>query len=235
MDERAQGCAGAVVSCHWNGVKAALRTTFTPFYNLHVTAYLYGSLSDESREPGLRSPPARACKATSVAFVHRSRGVYADGTAIIMKPIHTERHRSRHPAVFAWLRLARVFQKIDTHSERLFRTYGLNRAQFDVLAHVGAARSMTQQQLADALVVTKGNISQLLCKMEQDGLIARCHAGRTNYLSLTEDGQALFQRVVPQQEAQLTTLLASLSNAEQLELLRLLRKLDRSIETHKAV
>ncbi len=147
-----------------------------------------------------------------------------------MKPTCTERHRSRHPAVFAWLRLARVFQKIDAHSERLFRTHGLNRAQFDVLAHVGATQGMTQQQLADSLVVTKGNISQLLNKMEQDGLIVRCHTGRTNCLSLTPCGQALFQQVVPQQEAQLAALLAPLSNAEQFELLRLLRKLDQHIE-----
>src|SRR6266496_6592786 len=92
----------------------------------------------------------------------------------------TQRPRLRQPAVLAWLRLARVFQKIDTRSERFFRThelntaqFELNTAQFDVLAQVGAARGMTQQELADALLVTKGNISQLLSKMEQDGLIKR--------------------------------------------------------------
>lgn len=82
----------------------------------------------------------------------------------------SRRHRTsfRQPAVLAWLRLARVFQKIDTHSERFFRRHRLNTAQFDVLAHVGAASGMTQQELADALLVTKGNISQLLAKLEQD-------------------------------------------------------------------
>jgi DNA-binding MarR family transcriptional regulator len=128
--------------------------------------------------------------------------------------------------VLAWLRLARVFQKIDTHSERFFRVHGLNTAQFDVLAQVGAASGMTQQELADALLVTKGNVSQLLGKMEQDGLITRRQEGRTNCLSLTERGQALYQLVVPQQEALIADLLAPLSADEQRELLRLLRKLD---------
>jgi DNA-binding MarR family transcriptional regulator len=130
----------------------------------------------------------------------------------------------------AWLRLARVFQKVDTHSERFFRTYGLNTAQFDVLAHVGAASGITQQELADALLVTKGNISQLLARLEHDGLITRRPHGRTNCLFLTERGQALFEQVVPQQEAQIAELLAALSMPEQQELLRLLRKLDHGID-----
>lgn len=143
----------------------------------------------------------------------------------------TQRLSLRQPAVLAWLRLARVFQKIDTRSERFFRSHGLNTAQFDVLAQVGAASGMTQQELADALLVTKGNISQLLGKLEQDGLITRRPEGRTNCLSLTERGQALFEVVVPQQEAQIAELLAPLSDDEQRELLRLLRKLDHGIET----
>ncbi len=144
---------------------------------------------------------------------------------------HIYRASLRQPAVLAWLRLARVFQKIDTHSERSFRAHGLNTAQFDVLAQVGAASGITQQELADALLVTKGNVSQLLGKMEQDGLIARRQEGRTNCLSLTERGQALYQIVVPRQEALIADLLASLSADEQRELLRLLRKLDHSMST----
>ena len=150
----------------------------------------------------------------------------------------TQRSRLRQPAVLAWLRLARVFQKIDTRSERFFRTHELNTKQFelntalfDILAQVGAARGMTQQELADALLVTKGNISQLLSKLEQAAMITRRQEGRTNCLSLTERGEALFQVVVPQQEALIAELLAPLSDDEQRELLRLLRKLDQNITT----
>jgi DNA-binding MarR family transcriptional regulator len=143
----------------------------------------------------------------------------------------THRPGVREHAVLAWLRLARVFQKIDTHSERFFRAHGLNTAQFDVLAQVGAARGITQQELADALLVTKGNISQLLAKMEQDGLIERRQEGRTNCLSLTDRAQALFEAMVPQQETLVADLFAPLSADEQRELLRLLRKLDQGIGT----
>ncbi len=138
-------------------------------------------------------------------------------------------HSLRRPAVLAWLRMARVFQKIDTRSERFFRAHGLNTAHFDVLAKVGAAEGMSQQELAAALLVTKGNISQLLGKLEQEGLITRRQEGRTNCLSLTERGRALFHELVPRQEALIADLLAPLSDDEQHELLRLLRKLDHSL------
>jgi DNA-binding MarR family transcriptional regulator len=97
-----------------------------------------------------------------------------------------------------------------------------------VLAKVGAANGMTQQDLADALLVTKGNISQLLGKMEHDGLIARCQEGRTNCLFLTERGRVLFAELVPQQKALLAELLIPLSSEEQPQL-TLLRKLDHII------
>jgi DNA-binding MarR family transcriptional regulator len=142
---------------------------------------------------------------------------------------HNLRSGVRRYGVLAWLRLARVFQHIDTRSERFFHGQGLNTAQFDVLAKIGAAGGITQQELADALLVTKGNISQLLAKMEHAGLISRRHEGRTNCLFLTERGQALYDRVVPQQEALIADLLAPLSEDEQRELLRLLRKLDHSM------
>jgi DNA-binding MarR family transcriptional regulator len=139
----------------------------------------------------------------------------------------------RQPAVLAWLRLARVYQRIDARSERSFHEQELNTAQFDVLAKIGAASGITQQELADALLVTKGNISQLLGKMEQKGLITRRQEGRANCLSLTERGRELYERVVPRQEALIAALLAPLAPDEQHELLRLLRKLDQGMAGHE--
>jgi DNA-binding MarR family transcriptional regulator len=46
---------------------------------------------------------------------------------------------------------------------------GLNNAQFDVLAHVGAVEGMTQQELADSILVTKGNVALLLDRVEGRG------------------------------------------------------------------
>lgn len=141
-----------------------------------------------------------------------------------------KRQRPRRRAVPAWLRLAHVFQKIDGSSERLFRRHGLTSAQFDVLTHVGSASGVSQQELADALLVTKGNVSQLLRRLELRRYIMRRQAGRTNVISLTDAGKEIYERLVPLQEAQIARLFAPLSPGEQHDLLRLLRKLDHGID-----
>jgi DNA-binding MarR family transcriptional regulator len=138
--------------------------------------------------------------------------------------------RLRHPALLAWLRLARVFQKIDSRSARHFRQYDLSVAQFDVLAQIGAAEGLSQQELAGSLLVTKGNVSQLLKRMEQQGYIRRCHEGRTNCLFLTERGRQVYDRLVPDQEALIVSLFHELSADEQHALLELLRRLDQSLD-----
>lgn len=129
----------------------------------------------------------------------------------------------------AWLRLARVFQKIDRGSADHLRAWDLSVAQFDVIAQIGSAEGIMQQELADRLLVTKGNISQLLDRLERRGLICRCPEGRTQRLSLTPAGRELYDTVVPQQERYIASRLDALTVEEQHHLYELLRKLDRSL------
>lgn len=136
----------------------------------------------------------------------------------------------RRQAVATWLRLTHVFQKVEHVSVEHLRQWGLSVAQFDVLAQVGAAEGSTQQELADALLVTKGNVCQLLDRMERSELIQRRQDGRTNRLFLTDAGRRLFAEVVPAHEAMIAEQLAALAPGEQRQLLALLRKLDHALE-----
>lgn len=135
----------------------------------------------------------------------------------------------RLSSVLAWIRLARVFQKLDRATVVHLRPWELNVAQFDVLTQVGSSQNITQQELADRLLVTKGNISQLIDRMEGRGLLNRCQEGRTNVLVLTEKGQKLYEETVPKQEDMIAAQFSALTNEETEQLLRILRKLDRSI------
>ena len=141
--------------------------------------------------------------------------------------------RLHHPGVLSWLRLMRIFLKIDGASARHFQAWApqLSTAQFDVLAHIGAHEGVTQQELARSLFVTKGNISQLLDRMERLGLVRRCQEGRSNTLFLTDQGRRLFDEIVPAQEALVARLFAALTPGEQWQLLTLLRKLEHGLET----
>lgn len=134
------------------------------------------------------------------------------------------------PSVLAWLRLSRVYHKVSRRSEDQMRCHGLSMAQFDVLAHVGAAPGITQQELADSLLVTKGNVCQLLDRMQRGELIERRQEGRANRLFLTDRGDALFRAVVPAHESMISDQLASLSEEQQLALLDLVRMLDHALD-----
>src|SRR5919197_2986423 len=107
---------------------------------------------------------------------------------------------TRTHGLLAWLRLARVFQKLQHVETDRLRCWRLSPAQFDVLAHVGSTEGLTQQQLADALLVTKGNVCQILDKMERTGLIERRPSGRVNQVYLSDSGRRLFDEVVPAHE-----------------------------------
>jgi len=133
------------------------------------------------------------------------------------------------------MRLARVYRRLDGQSARLFRGWDLGVGQFDVLARVGAREGITQQELADSLLVTKGNVAQLLDRMEARGLLVRRSRGRTKRLYLTDEGRRVFGEVVPAQEAAVhERLSAALTEDEQRLLLDLLRKLDRALDHNGA-
>src|SRR3954469_4016445 len=132
----------------------------------------------------------------------------------------------RRPGLLAWLRLVRVFQKVDRAATDALRCRQLSPAQLDVLAKVGSSEGISQQELADALLVTKGNVCQLLDKMEGSGLLERRPDGRVNRLFLTDQGRSVHDQVVPKHEELLSRQFNALSADDQRDLLRLLRQLD---------
>jgi DNA-binding MarR family transcriptional regulator len=135
----------------------------------------------------------------------------------------------RSSGVLAWLRLLRVESKVESILEARLREHDLNLAQFDVLAHIGARAGITQRELAESLLVTKGNVTQLLDRMEGRGWILRRREGRTNRLFLTGAGSRLFEEAVPEHEALVTELFDALSVEDQGQLHELLRSLDRAL------
>jgi DNA-binding MarR family transcriptional regulator len=130
------------------------------------------------------------------------------------------------PAILAWLRLARVFQRIDRATAEQLRQWDLTVPQFDVLVQIARTEAIAQQELAAHLLVTKGNISQLIERMERGELVSRERDGLTKRVNLTERGWELHDASLPAQEALIERLLAALTLEEQEQLHTLLRKLD---------
>ncbi|MFC9778287.1 MarR family winged helix-turn-helix transcriptional regulator [Paenibacillus chitinolyticus] len=129
--------------------------------------------------------------------------------------------------VLIWFRLSRVYNQSIRQSNQHLKAWNLSAAQFDVLVQVGSHERLTQQELADKLLVTKGNITQLLSKMEELGWIRREQEWKTKYISLTAEGQALFDEVVPQQEQFQASQFDGLDREEKKQLLELLKKVQK--------
>lgn len=111
----------------------------------------------------------------------------------------------------------------------MLRSHGLGSRRFDVLAQLRLKEGISQAELASSLVVTKGGVSQLVSKMEAEGLLCREQEGRRMLLRLTERGRDLAARAVPEEEELLAGSLRDLSAGELAELSRLLRKWEISI------
>ena len=69
----------------------------------------------------------------------------------------------------AWVRLIRARERIGRRLERLFARHGLTPAQFDVLATLQQGDGITQQELSERLLVTKGNVCGLIDRAEAAG------------------------------------------------------------------
>ena len=134
----------------------------------------------------------------------------------------------RDPAVRAWVRMLRLSQKVQPALLEMLRGLGLNPAEFDILDTLAAREGLTQQDLADALLVTKGNMTYHLCRMAERGLVDRRPVGRKNRLYLTGEGRRLLEEALPEHEALIDERFSGLSVEERAQLADLLKKLVRS-------
>jgi DNA-binding MarR family transcriptional regulator len=131
------------------------------------------------------------------------------------------------------MRLARVYHKIQRRETAHLAKYNLTLAQFDVLAQLSANEGITQQRLADILLVTKGNVCGLVDRMSDQGWIERRadpEDRRSNLLYMTAKGKALADEVVPAHSVMLSEMMNALSQDDQRQLYAMLRHLERSLD-----
>ena len=133
--------------------------------------------------------------------------------------------RERMISILAWFRLSRFYNESIRRSNQHLKKWGLSVAQFDILAQVGASGRICQQDLAEKLLVTKGNVTHMLSKMEMQGWIEREREWKTKYITLTQSGRALLDEVLPVQEQFQADQFGKLSIEEKKQLLGLLKKM----------
>lgn len=136
------------------------------------------------------------------------------------------------PEVRTWLYLIRAATKIERRLAAQLDRYHLTPAQFYVLIQLQRTPDILQQQLADRMLVTKGNVVGLLNRMESAGLVKRQphpEDGRAYLLCLTERGATLAAQVIPEHEALVAEYLGVLTPEDQSSLHDVLRRLNHAL------
>ena len=136
----------------------------------------------------------------------------------------------RNPTIALWQSMIAVVIKVSRKGGEDLKRWDLSPAQFDVLTQIGKHSGLSQQELAEKLLVTKGNISQLLAKLDKQGLVQRKQDGVSNELYLSNRGMSLLLEMLPSYDKFVLENFAGLTRKERETLLQIMQKLDRSLD-----
>jgi len=122
-------------------------------------------------------------------------------------------------------RLHRVLQtRVDQH--------GVTLAQFELMMRLQEAPGLTQQEVAERLDVTKGNIVGLIDRLAERGFVERradADDRRLNCLFLTESGERVCQESCSDHANTCERILDTLSESEKEQLIALLSRIEQSL------
>ena len=136
-----------------------------------------------------------------------------------------------HPAaVIAMLEIKQAAEDIQASIlSVLQRDYHLSEGKFCTLIVLHQhPEGITPSTLAEKVGVARATISTMLQRLERSGEVrveARSEDGRGKLVRLTAQGRAFMQEVLPPHYLRVSKLMEKLTQAEQEELIRLLRKL----------
>jgi DNA-binding MarR family transcriptional regulator len=102
--------------------------------------------------------------------------------------------------VRTWVQLVHVYHRLVRRLEQALDDRGLTLAQFEVLARLEFDGAITQNDLAQRLLVSKGNVCGLIDRLEASGLVERKADPadrRANRLFLTDAGRSLLRAALP--------------------------------------
>lgn len=132
-----------------------------------------------------------------------------------------------------WIRLLGVTRASENHLRDYLRVnHDTTLPRFDVMAALWRRREgVTMSELSRMLLVSNGNATAVVDRLEADGLVRRTPSAsdrRTVFVALTEAGGAAFDRLAAGHEAEVDTLFAGLSEADTDALTDILKRMGKA-------
>jgi MarR family 2-MHQ and catechol resistance regulon transcriptional repressor len=135
-------------------------------------------------------------------------------------------------ALGLWIALARCYSTYSKAVAVVVQEHGLTLPQFGALEALYHLGPLALGELADKLLVTGGNVTYVMDRLEGQGLVARYRSRddrRVVHARLTEKGGALVANVFPEHARYIEHLCRHLDEGEQEEMRRLLKRLGKGI------
>jgi MarR family transcriptional regulator, organic hydroperoxide resistance regulator len=120
-------------------------------------------------------------------------------------------------SVRVWFRLIRLEARMQAAVGDRLREIGVSIPQCDVLTTLTEQEGVSQQELAKRLYVTKGNISGLIDRLEEAGLVERRTTEvdrRQHALYLTAAGRETAERAIAVQHRWIASTLGRMADAD---------------------
>ncbi len=129
-----------------------------------------------------------------------------------------------------WIRLLGVTRLSESHLREFLRQrHDTTLPRFDVLAALYRRRDgVTMSELSRLLLVSNGNATTVVDRLEKDGLVRRTRSEtdrRTVFVALTPQGLAQFEGLAADHEAEVSRLFAGLSEADLDNLTEILKRM----------
>jgi DNA-binding MarR family transcriptional regulator len=129
-----------------------------------------------------------------------------------------------------WIRLLAVTRASENHLREHLRVgHDTTLPRFDVMAALFRARDgVTMSELSRRLLVSNGNATAVVDRLEADGLVRRTPSEtdrRTIYVALTPEGLTRFDALAQGHEAEVDKLFAKLPEAELETLTQILKRM----------
>ena len=132
-----------------------------------------------------------------------------------MSPAGAGRGTRAEQSLRLWLRLISLYNLIDGDLRRnLKERFGCTLPQFDVLSELArAGRPLTMSELSRELMVSNGNITGLVDRLEREGQVRReLRTGdrRVQLISITDAGRTRFESMAAEHAAWLEAMFSAL-------------------------
>lgn len=135
-------------------------------------------------------------------------------------------------ALSMWVKLARAHDTFKHLTAENIRTFNLTTAQFGALETLGHLGPMLIGELTRKQLVCAGNMTVVVNNLEKEGLVERktdTKDRRATHVRLTSRGKRVFDKIFPRHAEYVADLVSVLTEDEQVELGRLLKKLGTSV------